>query len=147
MGLLHSLRISASALGAQRLRMDVIANNVANVETTRGPDGAPYRRQSVAFGEAGREVPFRDFLGRAGQPTASGVVVTRIHQDNAAPRRVHDPAHPDAGEDGFVLMPNIDIGTEMTDLVSASRAYQASVTVLNATKSLALNALAIGRGQ
>ena len=72
--------------------------------------------------------------------------VTRIHVDNSAARRVHDPTHPDADEEGFVLMPNINIVTEMTDLVGASRAYQASVTVLNATKSLALAALGIGRG-
>jgi flagellar basal-body rod protein FlgC len=147
MGLLHSLRISASALSAQRLRMDTIANNVANVNTTRGPDGGPYRRQTVALAEAGREVPFGDFLGRAGSASSgAGVVVTRIHTDNAPPRRVHDPAHPDADADGYVLLPRIDIVTEMTDLVGASRAYQASVTVLNATKSIALNALGIGRG-
>lgn len=147
MGLIQSLRVSASSLAAQRLRMDVVANNVANMNTTRGADGGPYQRQSVMFAEAGREVPFRDVLGRArSQQSPGGVVVTGIQHDNAAPRRVHDPSHPDADAEGYVLLPNIDVVTEMTDLVGASRAYEASVTVLNATKSLAMSALGIGRG-
>jgi flagellar basal-body rod protein FlgC len=147
MALWDSLRISNSALTAQRTRMDTIANNVANMNTTRGPDGGPYRRQTVLFAAQGREIPFRDFLGRASanQPGA-GVAVAGIQQDNSAPRRVHDPSHPDADANGDVLLPNIDIVTEMTDLVSAKRAFEAAVTVMNATKSLALSALNIGRG-
>jgi flagellar basal-body rod protein FlgC len=148
MGLMNSLRISASALMAQRLRMDVIANNVANMNTTRTAEGGPYQRQTVLFGEKAASVPFRDFLGTARESTAPGVgvEVRRVVDDTTPPRRVHDPAHPDADADGFVLLPNIDVVTEMTDLVGANRAYEASVTVLNATKSLALNALRIGRG-
>lgn len=148
MGLFNSMRISASALMAQRLRMDTIANNVANMNTTRTPEGGPYRRQVAVFGEQGQGLPFSDFIGRARgmDLKGGGVEVRRIHIDNSAARRVHDPTHPDADEEGFVLMPNINIVTEMTDLVGASRAYQASVTVLNATKSLALAALGIGRG-
>lgn len=149
MGLLQSVRISASALFAQRLRMDVIANNVANMNTSRTPEGGPYRRQVVVFRERGKEVAFRDFLGTAGVDSrrgGGGVEVAAVRSDNTPPRRVHDPTHPDSDSDGFVLLPNIDIVTEMTDLVGASRAYQASVTVLNATKSLALAALGIGRG-
>lgn len=147
MGLINSLRISASSLAAQRLRMDLIANNVTNMNTTNGPDQDPYRRQSVVFAEQGRSTPFRDFLGRArGGSAPGGVEVRAIHTDNSAPREVYDPAHPDANEQGYVLMPNIDVVTEMTDLAGASRAYEATVTVLNATKSLAMNALNIGRG-
>lgn len=147
MGLWSSLRISGSALAAQRVRMDTIANNVSNMNTTRGADGGPYRRQSVLLAERGQEVPFRDFLGRArANEPGSGVAVTGIHEDSSAPRRVFDPAHPDADAEGFVLLPNIDIVTEMTDLVGAQRAYEATVTVLNATKSLAQSALNIGRG-
>lgn len=148
MGLLQSLRVSSSALEAQRLRMDVIANNVANMNTTRTADGGPYRRQSVTFREGGRDLPFRDFLGAAtgrGR-TGGGVAVHQVIEDNAPARRVYDPEHADADGDGFVLMPNIDIVTEMTDLVGAQRSYEASVTVLNATKTLALRALDIGRG-
>jgi flagellar basal-body rod protein FlgC len=117
------------------------------MNTTRGADGGPYRRQSVQLAERGQEVPFRDFLGRARAGEAgAGVTVTAIHEDNSAPRRVLDPEHPDADEEGFVLLPNVDIVTEMTDLVGAQRAYEAAVTVLNATKSFALSALNIGRG-
>ncbi len=147
MGLIHSLRTSASALMAQRLRMDVIANNVANMNTTRTDRGGPYRRQAVLFSEQGREVPFRDFLGhaRGRGRDGGGVQVTAIIEDTTPPRRVHDPTHPDADANGDVLMPNINIVTELTDLITASRAYEASVTVLNATKSLALDALRIGR--
>ena len=147
MGLINSLRISASALAAQRLRMDLIANNVTNMNTTNGPDEAPYRRQSVVFSEQGSTAPFGDFLGRArSSAPAGGVEVRAIHTDTSAPREVFDPAHPDANAEGYVLMPNIDVVTEMTDLAGASRAYEATVTVLNATKALAMNALNIGRG-
>ena len=147
MGLMNSLRISASALAAQRLRMDLIANNVANTNTTNGPDEAPYQRQSAVFRERSAQRPFGDFLGRARDASpAGGVEVSSIHVDTAAPREIFDPTHPDANADGYVLMPNIDIVTEMTDLAGAVRAYEATVTVLNATKALALNALNIGRG-
>ena len=147
MGLIQSLRSSASALMAQRLRMDVVANNVANMNTSRTAAGGPYRRQQVVFTEQGREIPFRDFLGHATGEGRSGggVTVSAIVEDTTPPRRVHDPTHPDADDDGFVLLPNINLVTEMTDLISASRAYEASVTVLNATKSLALSALRIGQ--
>lgn len=147
MGLFSSLRISASALAAQRLRMDVVANNVANMNSTRGADGAVYRRQSVVFREQRQGPAFGDLLGTAmGRGAGAGVEVSSIHQDTSAPRRVHDPSHPDADQDGFIYLPNIDIVTEMTDLTSAGRAYEASATVLNATKALAQSALNIGRG-
>ncbi len=148
MGLIQSMRISASALLAQRLRMDVIANNVANQNTSRSVvDGQPYRRQMVTFRERGQAIPFRDFLGSArGSRRGGGVEVASIIEDTAPPRRVQDPTHPDADAAGFVLLPNINIVTEMTDLISARRAYEASVTVLNSAKSLALQALRIGRG-
>lgn len=148
MGLISSLRVSASALMAQRLRMDIVANNVANMNSSRAaddPDG-PYRRQSVVFREQRAGGSFRDALGRAaGGGAPSGVAVASIHLDTSAPRKVHDPTHPDADADGNVLMPNIDVVTEMTDLVDANRSYEASVTVLNATKSIAQAALQIGR--
>jgi flagellar basal-body rod protein FlgC len=148
MGLFSSLRISASALAAQRLRMDVIANNVANMNSTRGADGSVYRRQSVVFRAQGSNASFKDLLGRATGAAASGagVEVRTIHEDTSAPRKVHDPSHPDADADGFIYLPNIDIVTEMTDLTGATRAYEASATVLNATKSIAQSALNIGRG-
>jgi flagellar basal-body rod protein FlgC len=147
MGLMNSLRISASSLQAQRLRMDLIANNVANANTTNGPDQTPYQRQTVVFREQSGQRPFGDLLGSArNASTPGGVEVSAIHVDNAPPREIYDPAHPDANAEGYVLMPNIDMVTEMTDLAGAGRAYEATVTVLNATKALALNALNIGRG-
>ncbi|MCK9486259.1 MAG: flagellar basal body rod protein FlgC [Dehalococcoidia bacterium] len=146
MSLFGSLKISASSLFAQRLRMDVIANNVANVNSTRGQDGQTYRRQSVVFREQSQGADFGNLLGRAsGVREPGGVEVTEIHRDRSAPRRVHEPMHPDADADGYIYLPNIDVVTEMTDLVSASRAYQASTTVVNATKALAQSALSIGR--
>ena len=147
MSVLNSIKISASSLFAQRLRMDVIANNVANVNSTRGEDGQVYRRQSVVFREQAQGPNFDNLLGRAtGQTSVGGVEVTEIHRDQSAPRRVHEPTHPDADAEGYILLPNVDVVTEMTDLVSASRAYQASSTVINATKSIAQSALSIGRG-
>ncbi len=146
MSVFGSLKISASSLFAQRLRMDVIANNVANVNSTRGEDGLPYRRQSVVFREQAGPSNFSNLLGRAsGETPAGGVEVTEIHRDRSAPRRVHEPTHPDADAEGYILLPNVDVVTEMTDLVSATRAYQASSTVINATKSIAQSALGIGR--
>lgn len=146
MGLINSMRISASALLAQRLRMDVIANNVANQNTSRGLiEGSPYRRQQVVFREIGQGISFGDFISSAaGSRRGGGVEVSAIVEDTAAPRRVQDPTHPDADAEGFVLLPNINVVTEMTDLISARRAYEASVTVLNSAKSLALAALRIG---
>ena len=147
MSIFGSLKIARSSLFAQRLRMDVIANNVANVNSTRGEDGQPYRRQSVVFREQGAAASFNNILGRAtGMTEAGGVEVTEIHRDTSAPRKVHDPTHPDADEEGYIYLPNVDVVTEMTDLVSATRAYQASTTVINATKSIAQSALNIGRG-
>lgn len=147
MGLIRSLQISGSALLAQRLRMDVVANNVANMNTTRTADGGgPYKHTSVRFEEARAGGPFSAALGRAADSApGGGVRVAAIVEDDAPARRVHDPQHPDADENGDVLMPNIDVVSEMTDIVSARRAYEASVTVMNAAKAMALRALDIGR--
>lgn len=148
MGLLRSVAISASALAAQRLRMDVVANNVANMNSTKGPDGGPFRRQVVSFqarlGQPG-PTPLSPRGPIRNSPT-EGVVISRLESDNSPGRRVYDPSHPDADDDGFVEMPNVNMVIEMTDMVAAARAYEASVTVLNATKSMAQRALQIGRG-
>lgn len=146
MGLFESLRISASGLSAQRMRMDIVANNVANLNTTRGVDGKPYRRQSVTFREQGGGASFSDVLGVArGDQQPAGVAVAGVHSDTSAPRKVQNPSHPDADENGDIFLPNIDMVTEMTDLVGANRAYEASVTVLNATKAIAQSAISLGR--
>jgi flagellar basal-body rod protein FlgC len=138
-----------SGLSAQRLRLDVIASNVANVETTRTPDGGPYLRRQVVFtsmpGDGVQQSGFQRTLARTSSSVGEGVTVSAIASNANAVREVHDPSHPDADENGDVLYPDIDVVTEMTDMMAANRAYEANVTVLNATKSMALRALQIGR--
>ena len=147
MSLISSLGISRSALQAERLRMDVVANNLANMNTTRTDEGGPYQRQTVVFRAADGGVPtFASFLARSGGASEQGGVrVDAVVEDAAEPRRVYEPTNPDADADGFVLYPNIDVTTEMTDMMSANRAYQANVTALNAIKGMAQRALEIGR--
>jgi flagellar basal-body rod protein FlgC len=147
MGLLSSIKASASGLSAERLRMDVISNNVANMNTTRTPEGGPYQRQMVTFAPKGNGFAFLSFFRRSGEPEVDtrGVRVQSIIEDDAAPRRVYEPGHPDADAEGYVLYPNVNIVTEMTDMISANRAYEANVTVLNAAKDMAMKALQIGQ--
>lgn len=137
MSLFHSFDISASGLSAQRLRMDTIANNLANVNTTRTERGGPYRRQMPVF--QARE----DFAAR--MTRLQGVRAVAIVEDTDPPRLVYDPAHPDADADGYVRMPNVNVVTEMVDMISASRAYEANIAALNAAKAMAMKALEIGR--
>ena len=146
--MLEILKTAGSALTAQRLRMDVIASNLANSEATSTPDGGPYKRERVVFAPM-----MRDSLDKlnassgdiANGATAGGVEVKSIVQDDEEPRMVYDPTHPDANEDGFVAFPNVDLVTEMTDMLSASRSYEANITVLNVAKSMAQRALDLGR--
>ena len=139
--MLEILKTAGSALTAQRLRMDVIASNLANSEATSTPDGGPYKRERVVFGPV-----LKDSLNKLATGAASGgVEVKGIVQDQDEPRMVFDPTHPDADEDGFVAYPNVDMVTEMTDMLSASRSYEANITVVNVAKSMAQRALDIGR--
>jgi flagellar basal-body rod protein FlgC len=149
MGLFDSINISASGLTAQRLRMDVIAKNIANADTTRTENGLPYRRQVVIFEENSRNVPFSMYLSEESKrlflTKGGGVKVTAIKEDKSPYKRVYNPGHPDADKDGYVNMPNVDMVTEMVNMISATRAYEANVTALNATKGMAMKALEIGR--
>ncbi len=147
MSIFSSLRISGSGLTAQRLRMDSIANNIANAETTRSIDGQPYKRQEVVFQPivSPTALPVSD-TGAARRPPEEGVQVAAIVQDETPPRMVYDPSHPDADANGYVAYPDIDVITEMTDMISATRAYEANVTAINAAKSMATKALEIARG-
>jgi flagellar basal-body rod protein FlgC len=145
MSLINSIGISRSALQAERIRMDVVANNIANMNSTRTEEGGPYRRQMVMFRAEDGTPNFSAVLaGRPVEP-AGGVAVDAVVEDSAPPRRVYEPTNPDADADGYVLYPDIDVATEMTDMLSASRAYQANVTVLNTVKGMAQKALEIGR--
>ncbi len=148
MGLFNSFNISASALTAQRLRMDVISQNIANVNTTRTAEGTPYRRKTVVFQEKEADVPFSQYLSEQSRDSLSaggGVRVTGIVEDQTPFKEVYDPSHPDADDNGIVRMPNVEVVTEMVNMISATRAYEANVTALNASKSMAVKALEIGR--
>lgn len=140
--------ISSSALTAQRFRMDVIASNIANADTTRGKmvDGEwqPYQRKLVVMEQ--KEQSFSNVLNdKLNSFKGGGVKVTRVIEDRTPPKPVYNPSHPDADENGFVFMPNVDIMKEMVDMISASRSYEANVTSLNASKAMMMKALEIGR--
>jgi flagellar basal-body rod protein FlgC len=143
MGLFDALQISGSGLSAERLRMDVTAENLANAQSTRGADGQPYRRKEVVLQAVDGQGGFADALAAANgaAPAAStgqtpGVKVAAITEDPNPGHRVYDPSHPDADADGYVTMPNVDSVTEMVDLISESRSYEANVTALQSAKTM-----------
>jgi flagellar basal-body rod protein FlgC len=147
MGLFDSLAISASGLSAERLRMDVTAENLANAQSTQGPDGQPYRRKEVVLQAMGSLPPGNSFqtvldgaidgrTGAAGTSAGAGVQVAAIVEDENPGRRIYDPGHPDADGQGYVTMPNVDSVTEMVDLISSSRAYEANVTAMQTAKQM-----------
>ena len=152
MSLMSSLNVSASGMSAQRTRMDIISQNIANVNTTRDENGKPYRRQTVVFAEK-NDNNFESILrsmqtgvSRATDPLGDGVKITGIAEDPVTPMKmVYDPAHPDADEDGYVTLPNINTVTEMTNLIDATRSFEANVTAFNATKSMAQKSLELGK--
>ena len=147
MGLFSTINISGTGLTAERLRMDVIANNIANAETTRTPDGGPYRRQRVIFTPRKEkfiyDLPF--VTGSHSETPGRGVRVKEIENDLAPGPMKYEPTHPDADEKGYVHMPNVNIITEMVDMISAQRAYEANVTVVKSAKSMFMKALDISR--
>jgi flagellar basal-body rod protein FlgC len=146
MGLISAMKATASGLAAQRVRMDTVSGNVANIDTTRTPNGSgPYKRHVVRMSSGDSALPFANLVGKFTNEASTGVVLTSVTVDDTSPPRMeYDPTHPDADADGYVAMPNIDLVTEMTDLTSANRSYQANATVLNAVKQMALRALDIG---
>ena len=147
MSFLDSMQISASGLTANRLRLDIISSNLANINTTRTAEGGPYRREQAVFSPIGNNYSFNDVvLGLVAQPSPTlGVRVNEIQQDNSEGRLVYDPQHPDADANGYVHYPNVNPVTEMTDMISAQRSYEANITAMNATKSMALKAIDLAR--
>lgn len=147
----QSMNITASALSTQRLRMDVISSNMANVDTTRATfengEWQPYKRKSVVL--QSKEQGFSSFLNTAMNRNGrigDGVTVSSIKEDNDTPGELlYDPKHPDANEEGYVELSNVDPLREMVDLMSATRSYEANVTVFNANKSMMMRALQIGK--
>ena len=146
MGIFTSFDINASGMTAERYRMDIIAENIANAESTRTEDGTPYRRKVVVFEEKNSQTPFRHVLNKArDRYSGTGVKVTGVYEDQwTEMKMVYDPSHPDADENGYVLYPNVDTITEMTNLIDASRAYVANSTAFSASKSIATTGLNIG---
>jgi len=153
MNMFSSFNINASGMTAQRYRMDVIAENVANANTTRTADGTPYRRRVVTFSEKDPQSNFGAVLQNTIHGvhkhdgyTGSGVKVSGVYEDYTTDtKKVYDPSHPDADEDGYVTYPNVDIVTEMTNMIDASRAYEANATAFTASKSMAMQGLQIGQ--
>ena len=170
MGFLNSLDIPISGMSAQRLRLDIISQNVSNATTTRTADGTPYRRQVVVFtaDEGYDNLSIRDFIDRKvrnlpsegtsfssvlemtlsqrRERATNGVVVSQIWEDPTPFTPVYDPSHPDADEDGYYYLPNVDVEEEQLDVLPATNAYTASLTIFNSLKSMAQQALTIGRG-
>jgi len=139
MKMFDTLAISASGLAAERLRMDTIASNVANANTTRTEEGGPYRRKVAVFREK-----LESEIGRAGDGSA-GVEAVGIQEDMSPFKKIYDPSHPDADEEGYVELPNVNLLNEMVDMIAATRAYEANVTVINSSKGMYAKALEIGK--
>lgn len=151
MNFLNSMEVSASGLSAQRTRLNIISQNLANSQTTRTESGGPYQRRITVFSAQ----PFTNHMERAmqhqpavyppGQDPQRGVQVDGIALDDAPFRQVYDPSHPDASKDGYVQYPNVNVITEMVNLINATRSYEANVTAVNSSKSMATKALEIVR--
>ena len=149
----NNLRISATGLSAQRLRLDMISNNIANAQTTRTAAGGAYKRQDVVFAAQNTNTSLPSFLAsrlsnspvgsNAGQ--SGGVQISQVVTDNEPGSRVYDPTHPDADAQGYVTYPNVNLVVEMTNMLSATRSYEANLSVVDASKRMALKALDIGK--
>jgi flagellar basal-body rod protein FlgC len=148
MGLFDAIGIAGTGLTAQRIRMDVTAENLANADTTKAAGGEPYRRQEVVLGQAGAAGTFSGALSGAlaqgeGTPPAGGVQVTGIVSDATPDQMVYDPGNPEANAQGYVRMPNVSTVTEMTDLISEQQSYQSDVTAMQTAKSMFSSMLGI----
>lgn len=149
MSMFSGFNINASGMTAQRYRMDVISENIANANTTRTANGTPYRRKVVYFEEKGGQTAFSRVLNEASFNhgySGQGVKVRGVlHDYETEMNMVYDPSHPDADENGYVTYPNVNIITEMTNMIDASRAYEANATAFNASKSMAQQGLQLGQ--
>ena len=139
------LNISSSGMTAQRIRTDIIANNLANADTTRTAEGEPYRRKIPLFLQISAGIGGVPFQSNDASSHKGGVLVSGIREDNTPFRLSYDPSHPDADQEGYVELPNVNVVMEMTDLISASRSYEANVTAFETSKAMTMRALEIGR--
>ncbi|MEJ2642732.1 MAG: flagellar basal body rod protein FlgC [Desulfosarcinaceae bacterium] len=145
MDFMKSLDVSAAGLNAQRIRMNLISHNLANVNTTRTAEGGPYKRKDALFETVEPPADFKEALHSRMEAYLRQVQVSEIREDNRPPIRKYDPTHPDADESGYVSLPNINVVEEMVNMMSASRSYEANVTAVKTTKDMAMTALEIGR--
>ncbi len=143
MNIFTSMHIGASALQANSIRLNTISSNLANVETTSTPEGGPYRRKNVVFTTT--PMSFQNHLDAKLRSSIKGVRVSKIVEDEKPPQLVYKPEHPDADENGYVAMPNINVLEEMVDMMNTTRSYEANTTVIKSAKRMALKALEIGR--
>jgi flagellar basal-body rod protein FlgC len=145
MDFFSAMNVSASALSAERTRMNLISSNLANANATRTPEGGPYKRKDAVFAATPVESRFAKALDGAAGKEIRQVEIQQLIEDQSPPRMQYDPGHPDANPQGYVAMPNVNIIEEMADMISATRTYEANVTAVQAAKSMALKTLEIGR--
>lgn len=145
MGIESIFKINGSGMKAQMMRMEVHSSNLANINSTRTPEGGPYRRKEVTFQAVPINNDFNSLLKDATQETSVGVEVTRVSDDPSPFRKKYDPNHPDAGPDGYVLYPNVDVVSEMVDLQEASRSYEANISAIVTLKNMIAKTFEIGR--
>ncbi len=146
MGFLKGLQVSSSALSAERVRLNILSTNIANANTTKTDEGGPYRRKDVVYTAQSAGDKFENLMRSAFDNELKEVKVVGISEDKNPPKRVFNPDHPHADEEGFVNMPNISVMEEMVNIITSTRAFEANTTALNSTKSMAETALKIGRG-
>ena len=144
MGYFSALDVSSSGLAVQRARMDLISQNIANVNTTKTEDGTPYRRQALLIGTDNNSFASQLMTAQS-KNAASKAKVVGVYEDQSDLQRVYDPNHPDADEEGYVTMPNVNVVTEMVDMISATRSYEANITAMDASKNMAMKAISIGQ--
>ncbi|HEY3308091.1 MAG TPA: flagellar basal body rod protein FlgC [Desulfuromonadaceae bacterium] len=145
MDFFSSMNVSASALSAERTRMNLISSNLANANATRTPEGGPYKRKDAIFTATPVEKRFDRALSKATGQDVRQVEVMQITEDQNQPRMQYDPSHPDANPQGYVAMPNVNVVEEMADMINATRTYEANVTAVQAAKSMALKTLEISK--
>jgi len=143
MDFFNSMNVSASALSAERTRMNLISSNLANANTTRTPEGGAYKRKDAVFGATPLKNPFNKILDNAANRNIRQVEVMEIIEDKNPPRLQYDPGHPDANPQGYVALPNVNVVEEMADMINTTRSYEANVTAIQAAKNMALKALEI----
>lgn len=136
-----AFKVTGSGLSAQRAKLDAITSNIANVSTTSTPEGGPYKRKMVTFAAE----PLKEGFDKSLADAVSVVKVQNVVEEKGGFKKVYDPAHPDADKDGFVMLPNVNLMLEMTELITASRSYEACATAFDAAKNMALKAMEIGK--